>query len=65
MTYKQACRKASTRARKSSGHIFVMREIDPYTDETVYEIATEHELDSWYLGDTPIAAFAPDGLRDD
>jgi len=60
MTKQQAMQRARERALKTRQWRHVMledRELD------WYETATDYDLETWYLGDTPVASFDPNGYQ--
>jgi hypothetical protein len=60
MTFLQALEKASKTAQKTKSFRHVLVENSMFSD---YEIASDFDLDNWFLGSEPLASFGPDGVR--
>ncbi|MGM9489622.1 hypothetical protein [Ideonella sp. YS5] len=58
MSFSQACAEASARARRSAQLCCVV-----CAGDDKYAVATEADLDTWWLGATVQAAFDADGSR--
>ena len=60
MTFHQALDKASSVARLTNSFRHVLVENSMFSD---YEIASDFDLENWFLGSEPLASFGPDGSR--
>jgi hypothetical protein len=60
MTFIEALEKASKTAQKTKSFRHVLVENSMFSD---YEIASDFDLDNWFLGSEPLASFGPDGMR--
>lgn len=60
MTFLQACESASKAAQKTKSFRHVLVENSMFSD---YEIASDFDLENWFLGSEPLASFGPDGMR--
>lgn len=58
LSFEQACARASMRARRSGQERYVVLDGDGG-----YAVATDEDLDTWWLGATVQAAFDLDGSR--
>jgi hypothetical protein len=58
--YERACRRACAQAKRSGQELFVV-----YEGDGEYAVATEEDLDTWWLGATVHAAYSADGTRID
>ncbi len=60
MTYNRALQQAKRRARDAREFRYIVRE-----PEEGYQVADEVDLDTFYLGATPVTCIGPDGLEYD
>ena len=60
MTYSRALLQAKRRARETGEFRYIVRE-----PEEGYQVADEFDLDTFFLGATPVTCIGPDGLEYD
>ena len=60
MTFKEACDKASKIARKTNSFRYVFLD-DPMFG--TFDVGSDFDCETWFLGSEPEAAFGPDGAR--
>ena len=58
MTYSHALLQAKRRARETGEFHYIVRE-----PEEGYQVADDVDLDTFYLGATPVTCIGPDGLE--
>ena len=58
MTYSQALQQAKRRALEAGEFRYIVRE-----PEEGYQVADDVDLDTFYLGATPVTCIGPDGLE--
>ena len=62
MTFSQANRQAARRAKQSGNWRYVVRDGEDYDS---YEVATDAELDTFFLGAPVLASYGRDGELED
>lgn len=60
MTFKEACDKASRIARKTQSIRYVFLEDSMFG---TFDVGSDFDAETWFLGSEPEAAFGPDGAR--